>query len=350
MDTESNLYLKNMWYVAFSGQELKKGQLKPKEIMGEKIVFGRASDGLPFALKDNCPHRGVPLSCGHFDGERIQCCYHGWEFDTEGVCQKIPALAPDTPIQVNKIKAPSYPCREVNGIVWVFMPAGKLSSNTVLPPVTNLLLTATKNFRHVEKVVLPCNIDHSVIGLIDPAHVTFVHQSWFWRSKKSSKLKIKNFEPSPMGFKMARHAPSNNSKGYKLLKGGTSTEIDFQIPGTRIEHIQIGEKHEILSITTLTPLNDQETELNQFFYSTLAASNWFWWPLRLLGRTFIGQDLGIFMKLKKGLENNPNLMLVGEPDAQARWYHELKKQWLKAQQEETVFNNTLVGGQLKWVT
>jgi len=30
------------------------------------------------------------------------------------------------------------------------------------------------------------------------------------------------------------------------------------------------------------------------------------------------------MKLKKGLETKPTLMLLGEPDAQARWYHELK--------------------------
>ena len=350
MGLQPTLFLKNMWYVAFYGGALKKGKLLPKEIMGEKIVFGRDNYGTPFALKDNCPHRGVPLSCGLFDGERIQCCYHGWEFDTKGVCKKIPALTADSPIQVNKIKAPSYPCKEVNGIIWVYMPDKKLTANTPLNKMTNLLLQHNKKFKHVERVVLPCNIDHSVIGLIDPAHVTFVHQSWFWRSKKSLRVKEKKFEPSEMGFKMARHKPSSNSKGYKVLKGGTSTEIDFQIPGIRIEHIQVGEKNEIISITALTPLNDNETELNQFFYTDLSIASFFWWPLRSLGRTFIGQDLGIFRKLKSGLENNPNLLLVGEPDAQARWYYELKKQWIKAQQEDTPFENTLQNSTLHWVT
>lgn len=350
MPAEDGLFLKNLWYVAFHGMELKKGKLKAKEILGERIVFGRDEDNKSFALKDNCPHRGVPLSEGWFDGKCIQCCYHGWKFDTQGTCTEIPALAPDNNINVNKIKTGNYPCKEINGIIWVYIPDKKLSENTPINKLPDLLLDENKKFKHVEKVVMPCNIDHSVIGLIDPAHVTFVHQSWFWRSKKSLRIKEKYFEPSHMGFKMSRHAPSTNSKGYKILKGGKSTEIDFQIPGVRIEHIRMGEKNEVISITTLTPLNKNETELNHFFYTTLAVANIFWLPLKTLGKTFIGQDVGIFNKLKRGLETNPKLMLVGDPDTQARWYYELKKQWNKAQQENIPFVNTLEPGKLKWVT
>lgn len=344
------LILKNLWYVAFFGGELAKGKLVSKEIGGEKIVFGRDEAGNPFALKDNCPHRGVPLSCGHWLGNRIQCCYHGWEFDTKGTCVNIPALAPGSNIQINKIKAPRYECREVNGIVWVYLHEGKLTESTVINALPGLLLAADKKFWHVEKVVLPTNIDHAVIGLIDPAHVTFVHQSWFWRSKKSLRIKEKHFEPAPMGFKMARHKPSGNSKGYKILKGGTSTEIAFEIPGTRIEHIKIGEHKEIISITTLTPLNENETELNHFFYTSLSVAKYIWWPLKKLGKTFIGQDLAIFIKLQKGLANNPHLLLVGEPDTQARWYYHLKKQWILAQQTNTPFVNNLTAQTLHWVT
>ncbi len=349
MPAEAGLFLKNLWYVAFHGSELKKNNLVPKEILGERIVFARDEKGNPFALKDNCPHRGVPLSVGWFDGKCIQCCYHGWKFDTQGTCTEIPALAPESNINVNKIKTGNYPCKEVNGIIWIYIPDKKLSENSVINKIPDLLLSGDKNFKHVEKVVLPCNIDHSVIGLIDPAHVTFVHQSWFWRSKKSLRIKEKYFEPSPMGFKMSRHAPSTNSKGYKILKGGKSTEIDFQIPGVRIEHIKMGEK-EIISITTLTPLTENETELNQFVYTSINALKFFWWPLKKLGKIFIGQDLHIFEKLRKGLETNPKLMLVGDPDTQARWYYELKKQWIKAQEENVPFVNTVEAGKLKWVT
>jgi phenylpropionate dioxygenase-like ring-hydroxylating dioxygenase large terminal subunit len=348
---DHSLFLKNLWYLAFHSSQLKKDKLVSKEILGEKIVFGRDSSGKAFALRDNCPHRGVPLSEGWYKNDTIQCCYHGWEFSTKGVCQNIPAIAPGSKIDFSKIRVFQYPLQEISDSIWIYIPDKKLH-HTVEPkvPVPSLLLDPSKKFLHVETVVLPANIDHAVIGLIDPAHVTFVHQSWYWRSAKKLKLKEKHFEPTPLGFKMTRHAPSNNSKGYTVLKGGTSTEITFEIPGNRFEHIRVGEKHEIVSITTLTPLNEHATELNHIFYSSLPATRWLWWPLRRLGQKFIGQDLDVFIKLSKGLESNPTLMLIGEPDAQAKWYHEIKRLWQKAQQDNLPFENPVTSQTLHWVT
>lgn len=343
------LFVRNLWYYVMHGDDLRSGKLVQKQLLGEKIVFGRDPEGKPFALKDNCPHRGVPLSYGWFDGKTITCCYHGWEFDCSGTCQKIPALA-DEKMDASKIKVYHYPCREINGTIWIYMPQNKLQLQDAEKNLPNLLLDGAKKFLHVETVTIPTNIDHSVIGLIDPAHVTFVHQSWFWRSAKNLKLKEKKFEPSGIGFKMTRHKPSSNSKGYSVLKGGTSTEIDFQLPGNRFEHIRIGENHQIFSITTLTPIDENNTELNHIFYTTLGLARLLWWPLKRLGKTFIGQDLHVFQKLREGLDTNPTLMLLGDPDTQARWYYELKKQWHQAQETKSAFSNPLQPQTLRWVT
>ena len=62
------------------------------------------------------------------------------------------------------------------------------------------------------------------------------------------------------------------------------------------------------------------------------------------------EDYYVFNKLAKGLENDPPLMLVGEPDAQARWYYEMKKQWRAAQEQGTEFRNPLKAETLHWVT
>ena len=225
MASDQSLFLKNLWYYAYHGSEIKSGKLKQKKILGETIAIGRDVSGKVFALKDNCPHRGVPLSAGWFDGSTIQCCYHGWKFNCQGTCQEIPALADDK-MDLSKIKVYEYPCKEINGTIWVYMPQNKLKVEGAEDNLPNLLLSPDKKFLHVETVIMPTDIDHSVIGLIDPAHVTFVHQSWFWRSSKNLKLKEKNFEPFEKGFIMKRHKPSSNSKGYSVLKGGTSTEIN----------------------------------------------------------------------------------------------------------------------------
>ena len=54
------------------------------------VVIGRQHDGKVFALRDICPHRGIPLHYGHFDGETIACSYHGWRFDESGACVEQP--------------------------------------------------------------------------------------------------------------------------------------------------------------------------------------------------------------------------------------------------------------------
>ncbi len=351
MPDNKDLFLKNLWYLALPGDVLKGGKLIHRQIANERIVFGRDLAGKAYALKDNCPHRGVPLSSGHvLKSGNIQCCYHGWEFDAQGVCKNIPALPPASKADIGKIRAYKFPVAEVNNTIWVFIPDTISASVEPKEPIPDLHLPANQKLLHVESIVLPTNIDHSVIGLIDPAHVTFVHQSWYWRSAKSLKLKIKSFEPTPRGFKMVRHAPSANSKGYKALQGDVSTEIFFDLPGNRLEHISIGQKHKIISITTLTPVDDNSTELNHFFYSSLAITRWLWWPLKGLGKTFIGQDVGVFQKLARGLENDPALMLIGEPDAQARWYYELKRQWKASQEQGSEFKNPLQAETLQWVT
>jgi phenylpropionate dioxygenase-like ring-hydroxylating dioxygenase large terminal subunit len=328
---------------------LKRGKLQTKEVLGERIVFGRDSSGNPFALRDNCPHRGMPLSGAKFDGRTIQCCYHGWQFDCSGTCQKIPALA-DTSFNVRNIKVYSYPCKEVSGTVWVYMPNNQHQPQVSENAFPNLLIPSEKRLRHVDTVELPTNIDDAIIGLIDPAHVTFVHQSWFWRSAKSLKLKQKHFEPVGLGFKMVRHKPSANGKGYSILNGETSTEISFQLPGHRFENILVGQNDMIVSITLLTPINETTTELNHVFYSSLKFTKHFSWPLKRLGKTFIGQDRDIFKKLSRGLQNDPKQMLLGDPDTQARWYFELKKQWQLALQNEAQFLNPLKPQTLEWIT
>src|SRR5688500_4897629 len=114
MAADPSLFLKNLWYMAFHSSSLTKVKLVSKSIAGEKIVCGRDSAGELFALRDNCPHRGVPLSEGWFNDNTIQCCYHGWQFGTDGVCKNIPAIVPGSNVDFNKIRVFRYPIREIS--------------------------------------------------------------------------------------------------------------------------------------------------------------------------------------------------------------------------------------------
>jgi len=345
---EPSTFLTDVWYLATPGNKLKPGQMQAKTLLGQSLLLGRSKTGEPFALRNVCPHRGVPLSYGKFDGCEIECCYHGWRFNTSGTCTAIPSLVPEQKRDLSRIKVMEFPCQEVQGNVWVYMPAPYGQIPEQLPPVPRVPDIGDHTFKLVETKLFPCDIDHAVVGLMDPAHGPFVHRSWFWRSQKSIHPKAKQFAPTGMGFKMVRHAPSKNSKAYKMLGGEISTEITFQLPGVRVEHIQAG-KHIICALTTLTPIDANKTEIHQFFYWTFPG----WFNLlkpifRPFARTFLQQDYDVIVKQQEGLKENPKLMLISDADTQAKWYHQLKKELILAQQEQRPFNNPLTATILKW--
>jgi phenylpropionate dioxygenase-like ring-hydroxylating dioxygenase large terminal subunit len=235
MDTQ---LLRNCWYLAQSGSHLARGQMVSKTLLGEPVVIGRRDDGGVFCLRNICPHRGIPLSYGWLKDCTLQCCYHGWKFDTRnGACVEIPSLPhDDNTLPLSAIKVRNYPCREVQGNVWVFMPGPDYAEGQDLPPVPTIPDFSEDARPHVaETMHFPCNVDHAVMGLMDPAHASFVHTSWWWRTRNLQRREVKkDYEPIPHGFRMVRYALKQSAKPYKLLGQNVSTEISFILPGVRI--------------------------------------------------------------------------------------------------------------------
>lgn len=341
-------FSKNLWYLAMPSHGLKKGEHLSKRILDNRILFGRDNDGKAFALSDFCPHRGIPLVHGTFDGRVIECQYHGWLFNTEGICEKIPALTDDSPIDCRKIKVFNYPIIEKSGIIWVYIPFSKIksSSNGHAGMFPEIPMRDDQKFDLVKAVKLNCHIDHAVIGLIDPAHVPHVHTSWYWRNKKKQYHKEKHFIPTRLGFKMAKHEVSKNSNIYKLFKS-VSSEITFQLPGMRIEHLRVNKKNVVL-MTVLTPLTEDSTELFQFIYSDITVINVLKPLLKIVGKQFLMQDVDIIQQQSEGLVENPPLMLVGDADQQAKWYYKLKDLQQRSSETETPFENPLPETTLRW--
>jgi len=339
--------LRNFWYVAAPAGQLVRGKTKPLTILGEQILFGRDKEGRVFALKDFCPHRGMPLRYGTFDGCEVECCYHGWKFDTQGSCTSVPSLV-DQKTDISKIKTGTYPCTEQDGVIWIYMAENAKLQPTVPPPAMPASIPA--GFKPIETVHFPCNIDHAVIGLMDPSHGPFVHKSWWWRTKKSMHEKAKQFAPRDFGFRMVSHKPSSNSRAYRILGGAgeRKTEIAFQLPGLRTEHITIGKK-EVVLLTALTPVDERNTMLHQFFYTNIGIMNALLPALTLFGKAFIAQDLKVVKRQQEGLvEGHAPLMLLGDADAQALWYFRLKKEALAATADNRAFENPLKERVLKW--
>ena len=84
------------------------------------MVF-RDEQGKPAVLSDTCIHRGASLSAGKCkeDGT-VQCPYHGWRFNSQGVCTRIPSIGKTTK-PPPRARVDSYPVEEKYGIVFAFL-------------------------------------------------------------------------------------------------------------------------------------------------------------------------------------------------------------------------------------
>ncbi len=349
-------FLRDMWYFAATSRELARGEMFRREILGEPVVLGRDGEGRAFALRDICPHRAVPLSAGRIianDGvQTVECPYHGWRFGVgDGVCKQIPSLVEGQQYEASRIRVRHFPTHEANGIVLAYFAADpRFAGAPPPPPVFDL-----GDFREPKFVIdrtFAASMDNSVVGLMDPAHVPYVHDQWWWRPPSSGKkLKQKRFVPRERGWAIERHAPSGNSLAYRMLFGGNvTTEICFMLPGFRWEVVENASSR-LFTLTCLTPENESSTRITQVTYWKHAPLLDVLKPILIpAGRKFLDQDGDMVDLQNQGLRYEPAMLWIDDIDVQAKWYLKLKREWLKSREEGREFANPIEPTTLQWMS
>src|SRR6266478_497747 len=342
-------FLWDFWYPAIQSNEIVGRRLATTMLLEVPLVLGRTAGGKAFAMRDSCPHRGIPLSYGRFDGQILECCYHGWRFEAcTGQCVEIPSLTSQDKLKVDRVFAGHYPCAERDGYVWVYTTShGRIAATgsgdreavdnapgsrrpEMTAPAPALSVFSKKYTIMHLACELPSHVDHGIIGLMDPAHGPFVHQSWYWRSRHSIHEKEKKFEPIPNGFRMSPHTPSSNSAPYRMLQKYTgepvTTTIDFVLPNIRTEEIRSGRPW-FSSRATVTPVRRDLCRID-----FVAAWNLFLPKaiFRIFAKKFLRQDQETMIQQAEGLKHDPRLMLIDDADRPAKWYFGLKANLLES--------------------
>lgn len=346
-------FLPDAWWFAALSDELRPGEIRRQELLGEPVLLGRTRSGQAFALRDICPHRAAPLSAGRLvpDGgaEAVECPYHGWRFRTDGVCSAIPSLVSGQDFEIDRVRVRSYPLRETQGLIWVHVggDARSAAEPDHEPPTFEGVVGGGPKL--VERMDFDSHLDHAVVGLMDPAHGPYVHQQWWWRSSKSQHEKAKRFEPRDHGFAMARHAPSKNSRAYRILGGAPETEITFRLPALRWEHIKVGSR-QVLGLTCLTPVNATKTRITQIFWSDHPVFSLILPVFRIGAKAFLKQDGDMVNLQNEGLKYDPTLLWIDDADRQAKWYQALKREWFLSRAEGRPFANPVEATVLRWTS
>ena len=108
----------NMWYLAAFSHHLKKGEVKPLQILGRELVLFRTEDGKAHVVEPHCPHFGAHLGHGgKVVGNTIRCPFHGWRYEgASGKCVHIPTGDPIPKLA----KLERWHVDEVSGMVLVW--------------------------------------------------------------------------------------------------------------------------------------------------------------------------------------------------------------------------------------
>lgn len=337
------MMLHGFWYLSVLGSRVPRGRTLPVTVAGEGLLLGRRRDGSVFAVADSCPHRGMPMRHGEFDGECLRCCYHGWVFrSTDGICTEIPSLALDNPTDPARFRLATRPCREVQGNIWVYIGDGEPGEVPTVPGFEGTAPQVATTMR------FPCNVDLAAMGFFDPGHPAFVHTSRWWKRKPAERLRLKqkHFEPHGMGFRMQRHHLEQGANPYRLMGRNVHIDIRIQLPGIRIEHIK-GDRHAAGVLAAATPISETETDVHYCVYWTPKWMAPFRPLAAWMARDFLNQDRVVAARL---MDNpaRPSPLFVGDPDTQVRWWLRLKREYLASAAEGREFVNPLRAQTLQW--
>ncbi|HUF80996.1 MAG TPA: Rieske 2Fe-2S domain-containing protein [Burkholderiales bacterium] len=140
------------------------------QLLGEKLVCFRDSEGRIGLISEFCAHRGVSLWFGRNEESGLRCPYHGWKYDVNGQCVDLPSESQSSGMCA-RIKLKSYPCIEQGGVIWTYMGPPELKP---APPALEWSLVPAGN-RFVSKRLQECNYLQAIEGGIDSSHVSFLH-------------------------------------------------------------------------------------------------------------------------------------------------------------------------------
>ena len=163
--------LRRYWIPALLSWELPENDCPPVrvQLLGERLVAFRDSNGRIGMLKEACPHRGASLWLGRNEEAGLRCVYHGWKFDVEGRCVNMM----NEPVGFEaKVPSKAYPTVEIGQIVWTYMGPREWQP----PPPLFAWTQVPETHRGVSKVRQESNWLQAFEGTMDTSHAPILHR------------------------------------------------------------------------------------------------------------------------------------------------------------------------------
>jgi phenylpropionate dioxygenase-like ring-hydroxylating dioxygenase large terminal subunit len=246
------------WYAAGLSKNFLPQKVTKVEIFEIPIAVWRKKNGEVVAILDQCKHRNVPLSEGKIIHDCVVCPYHGWTYNDQGQCVQIPSEGPHTE-RIPKVKVESFPVREENSLVWIWMGRANPIDKDPFPMPT----MENKRWNHYYMVThFENNVTDLVENFMDVPHTIYVHKGWF-RDRKQIRIGAKVERTT--NSVLVTYDQSNDAIGFSnwLINPNNlpmkHTDNFYMPNNTRVDYIYGEEERGFIITSTCTPVGPYST-------------------------------------------------------------------------------------------
>ncbi len=191
------------WYPVFYLQDLDRTKPNAFTLLDiDLVIWWDQATGSWSALRDQCPHRLVPLSEGRIaeDG-LLECPYHGWAFTGEGACDRIPQQpAGETANAARRACIPSFATQVVQGLLFVYPGMQENAARVSVPAIApydpdDSSWTCMEISRD-----LPYDAATLMENVLDASHLPFTHHKSVGNRVNAAPMELEVLTSDKTGF------------------------------------------------------------------------------------------------------------------------------------------------------
>jgi phenylpropionate dioxygenase-like ring-hydroxylating dioxygenase large terminal subunit len=222
IENRINSGILGQWYPVAKSVEVKSISPLGIEVLGEKLVLWRGDNEKVHCIKDQCPHRGAPLSFGRLHEGHISCRYHGIVVSGEGVVVSVPAVQ-NCAFEGQKIVR-AFEVQEIYDAIFIYMPSAENAKAPRLVFPKEFLSDSWSGF--LCTAVWKTNYRYALDNLADPMHGSYLHAESFTLAygAKEDLLKVDHTEN---GFIVSRTEQLNENFDWTEFEIHTGTMFCF---------------------------------------------------------------------------------------------------------------------------
>jgi phenylpropionate dioxygenase-like ring-hydroxylating dioxygenase large terminal subunit len=162
--------IRNQWYAILESKNIKRGRITGVKRLGENLALWRTTDNEIACITNKCVHRGASLSAGKIIKDKLQCPFHGLQYDALGKVVLIPANGATQPV-ADYYRVASYATKEAHDFIWIFW-GDKIQDLPELPFFKDI----DQTFSYITTVSpWPMHYTRCIENQLDVAHLPFVH-------------------------------------------------------------------------------------------------------------------------------------------------------------------------------